>query len=550
MFENEKNEINALKQHLLHSLPAALSLSSDSIAVKAAISGLDKELSRLEREEKLMLRFQQAASSSSDANSIDRVAHAEDDADMEYVKMSKADASDTDHHPTSTMKEEEWMEATLTPSNNEPASSPNAEVAQKWASAAIARISRSGVTLETPLGALGLVLHSALMELASPPNGSNRGNAVGRFRCTGIPADEVVADLSLTCKAGTSKPKDEGGFAPPVRELPNGQLVPPKWESGCSSSSDPRVAFRYKCGKGEYTTDSIPHAASDESTLYLLVEPTDEIYVYFGPLLKPSSPAKRTSFSIDSHINIDGLRASLEKSAGPASPLLFYKSLKELLLLFGMEFGLMDAVRFTYADDEEGANTLIKDESIVDAVRDVDMNPVLSYPKIPTGPAVDVSAMPPMDPLRVETSHTGRRRRGDFEGDLLPGGPLPGPDIAPGPNVGGGGLGGGSQVGPNHPLFDRTFGEEEMNYGYGDDLGLEGDGERFRIPGVGGLEMRPRFDPFGPPGGPTEPGRGLRGGRGGRTGRGQGRGRGPAPPGGFGFPNPDHLRPPGGDYFG
>jgi hypothetical protein len=45
--------------------------------------------------------------------------------------------------------------------------------------------------------------------------------------------------------------------------------------------------------------------------------------------------------------------------------------------------------------------------------------------------------------------------------------------------------------------------------------------------------------------GPTEPGRGLRGG-GGRGGRGRG---GLAPPGGFGYPNPDHMRPPGGDYF-
>ena len=40
----------------------------------------------------------------------------------------------------------------------------------------------------------------------------------------------------------------------------------------------------------------------------------------------------------------------------------------------------------------------------------------------------------------------------------------------------------------------------------------------------------------------TKPGRGLQEGWHGRSGRGQGRG--PAPPGGFGFPNPDHMRPP------
>lgn len=64
-----------------------------------------------------------------------------------------------------------------------------------------------------------------------------------------------------------------------------------------------------------------------------------------------------------------------------------------------------------------------------------------------------------------------------------------------------------------------------------------------------------RFDPFGPPGGPTEPGRGRgrfsgRGfGRGGAGRGGRGGGRMPPPPGGFADPNPDHLTPPGGDYF-
>ena len=56
----------------------------------------------------------------------------------------------------------------------------------------------------------------------------------------------------------------------------------------------------------------------------------------------------------------------------------------------------------------------------------------------------------------------------------------------------GGGLGGGSQVGSDHPLFDRTFGEDDVSYGCGDNLGLAGGSERFRIPGVGGLDMRPR----------------------------------------------------------
>ena len=73
------------------------------------------------------------------------------------------------------------------------------------------------------------------------------------------------------------------------------------------------------------------------------------------------------------------------------------------------------------------------------------------------------------------------------------------------------------------------------------------------------MGMRPRFDPYGPPGGPTEsrgrgpnyPGRGGDGrlGRGGFGRGGRGRGGGFPPPGGFGTPNNDHMTPPGGDYF-
>ena len=118
----------------------------------------------------------------------------------------------------------------------------------------------------------------------------------------------------------------------------------------------------------------------------------------------------------------------------------------------------------------------------------------------------------------VSTHLPSRHRRGDMEGDLLPSGATPG--VAPHPT------GGGSQVGPHHPLFDRTVGEED------DDANHECGRPSFCVPGTnGGWEMRPRFDPFGPPGGPTEP----------RRWKGRGRGY---PPGGFGVPNPDHMRPP------
>ena len=90
---------------------------------------------------------------------------------------------------------------------------------------------------------------------------------------------------------------------------------------------------------------------------------------------------------------------------------------------------------------------------------------------------------------------------GDFAGDLIPGGYA---NHGRNPNTG-------NLMGPNHPSFASPG---NVNIG------------------PGGLGMRPRFDPIGPPGGPTDPGRNdpLTGRR--------------VPPGGWGEPNPDHMRPP------
>lgn len=493
MYEKERSEIQRLKQHILTSLPSNLGLSPDSVAITAAIAGLDKETSRLEREEKLINRFKAANENT-------------DDIDTEYVKMSKDDAaaSEVEHE-----KDDEWMDATAS----------SADDAQKWASMAVSRISSGGVKVESALGALGLVLHCALLEL-------NRNNGGGKLRCTGVPAEDVLYELSVS-KGGVKPKVQDDGFAPPVRELPGGQLVPIQWEEGCKSSNRPCVAFRYKHERGENSTNM---SNIDSSTVYLVVEQNDDkIAVYFGPLTKET---KRMTFKLESYINMDGMRASLEKSV-PASPVLFYKFLKDLLLRFADEFELENAMKVTFG---EGAPAAVP----VAHVRDEQTNNTRMTSRSDThGPTVD--ATPSVDPRRVDSSHTGRRNRGDFEGDLLPGGPLQGPDFAHGPHAGGG-----SQVGPNHPLFDRTFGDDVIHE-YGDDLGFDESGPSFRVPGTGGFEMRPRFDPFGPPGGPAEPGRGLRGGRGRGHGRG-GRG-GRAPPGGFGFPNPDHMQPPGGDYF-
>ena len=98
----------------------------------------------------------------------------------------------------------------------------------------ISRISSSNATARTPLGALGLALHVALLaglldedyedEGASMPSSSTT------LRCTGVP-DADVASRLFGREVTTAVGGGAGGFAPPIRELPRGQLVPPNWES-------------------------------------------------------------------------------------------------------------------------------------------------------------------------------------------------------------------------------------------------------------------------------------------------------------------------------
>jgi len=568
MYEKETEEINALKRYLLSQIPSTplppnnLLLSPKSIALKAAIAGLDKELGRLEREERLVRKFtnentvydsgSRGVASSTEHNNAD------EDVAMEYVKMTKEDAA-ADGEKDTTMKreyddEDDWEEA-------EAASSPSQkkqsltdsqdlhhEIAQKLSSSTISRIAKADARVDTPIGALGLALHTALVELTAANQGTKKMEQM--FRCTGVPDGAIISQF-LGEELKNAGGGCGGGFAPPIRELPKGVLVPSNWEDTAKQQDAQLIAFRYKCGQDVYTTSSGP--TNDCTTLYLVLKQINSstVRVSFGPMPVSTRTGGATTTSnqlqlpLTQHINLDGFQASKSKSSSSVQPSLFFISLPELLVQFGSTFGLLSVMHLSFgegtlATEEFGLDTATNTSVNTDFAKDAFVKPTAAInatkvdlrPNIPSnGPAVDI------DPLRVMDS-----RRGDFEGDLLPGGIQPGLPGGPSPPSFGG-----SQVGPNHPMFDRSFGDDDLyNTGsYGP--------PSFGIPGVGGVGMRPRFDPYGPPGGPTEPGRSGRGGRGGRgrfgSGRGRGGGRGRMPPGGFGDPNNDELQPPNSDYY-
>lgn len=577
MYEQETEEINALKKYLLSHIPSTplppnnLLLSPKSIALKAAVAGLDKELGRLEREERLVRKFTNEntvyGSGSRAGISSARVhtKNEDDDVAMEYVKMTKEDAAaDGEGGNVAAEREnddeDDWEEAKADLSKKKPSLTDSQdfhhEIAQKWSSATISRIAKTDVRVDTPIGALGLALHAALVELTA--SGSKKTEQM--FRCTGVPDNAIISQFLGEDKKTAGGGGGGGGFAPPIRELPKGVLMPSKWEDTAKQQDAQLIAFRYKCGQDVYTTSSGP--TNDSTTLYLVLHQFDSssVRVCFGPMPAMTKGSKTTNSNqfqlpLTQHINLDGFQASKSKSSSAVQPSLFFISLPELLLQFGSAFGLLSVMQLSFGEGtdamaEVGLDT-VTDASV--SMKDISSDMLVGHPAVtsatkvdfrpdipPDGPAVDV------DPLRVMDSHTGMRRRGDFEGDLLPGGIHPGIPAGPAPPSFGG-----SQVGPNHPMFDRSFGEDDDLYNGQGSFGGSYGPPSFGIPGVGGSggSMRPRFDPYGPPGGPTEPGRGGRGGRG-RFGSGRGRGgRGRMPPGGFGDPNNDHMQPPNSDYF-
>ena len=84
-------------------------------------------------------------------------------------------------------------------------------------------------------------------------------------------------------------------------------------------------------------------------------------------------------------------------------------------------------VRFTFEDQEEDSNAM-NDDSLVDAFGDVDMNLVISHPKIPTVAAGDLLVMSTIDPLCGNFTHW-KSSMWRLWWLFLPSRPLPGPDI-------------------------------------------------------------------------------------------------------------------------
>ncbi len=264
------------------------------------------------------------------------------------------------------------------------------------------------------------------------------------------------------------------------------------------------------------------------------------VQVNFGPSTSSKEDIDTiVTFPLGRHVNLLSLTAAIaslqqqqyQTSAAVTAvpPALHYKSLSTLLLTFVRTFDVgnvydsaaapmeveLAAVNIKTSGSKNNLKVLVKMATSDDQQRQQQQEQEYYYHKTE---GTKSTRMIGSECLREPNRQD---RGGDFAGDLLftPSDPLLNPNLPlPRPT--------GNLMGPNHPLFNL---EEQQQYD--DDV-------------IGGQRMRPRFDPYGPPGGPTDPlfvdptfpGRG-------RANRGRGRGR-----GGPGDPNPDHLRPPR-DFF-
>ena len=477
---SDKDEFEGLRKYILDC--PLFSGSPEHPAVKAALAGLDKELKQRERDAKLQKKFAQSASvttaSSTPAATSNPSFGLGDSDEWQQVAAEDRQSSPVNANRGDTDIQDEEDEVEIINMEGE-----SSFFGKQLSELAIASIADSQARVRSPIAAVALACHAAM-----------RSNVLG-FACTGVTDDSNKAKCN--------------GFAAPVRELPKKCFLPKDWDKDATSSDSAQqtVTLRYrKAGTGSVLLKvDLVESSSAGAT-------SKEVSINLIPCNTQEPPSQPLVFPLESHINLDSWTAALRASASNIGiqPALHYKGLPTLLTSFAKTFDLGNV-----SDDQSAPDGHQSYAPAVQTIRQprndaFDNGSRNGFaPPIVSGPArvydernpTIGTAFPPHRPTYV----------GDFSGDLN------GPGFANDPlRVPGSGRAG-NLMGPNHPMFQGG--------------GISGIDER------SGFGMRPRFDPFGPPGGPQEIYPDPTPGANGTPNPAQRR-----PP--SGNPNPDHLQPP------
>mmetsp|Transcript_13161 Transcript_13161/g.18870 ORF Transcript_13161/g.18870 Transcript_13161/m.18870 type:complete len:603 (+) Transcript_13161:53-1861(+) len=571
--EKELQDIESLRQHIL----SCREVSSSSRATKCVLMALDFERQKIVRDEKLKRKFSKETTpvSTTSSSSIVVAPHiqqpqvlVDDPTIRASVELLEEEVyprrpTTTTTATTTVEDDDEWQDIHPREENEEEAS----EMGTLLAQMSIASLAEFDVRVSDPVSLIAVAIHSLL-----------RSDMLS-FQCTGIPLDSTAVVF---------------GFAAPIRELPKTVYLPKDWDRNSISttniSSDTithlgTVVLRYRklnvekpmilrvsllptffsseddedfVAEDPVVTSLAPYCST--TTTRTNTNPTTcfmwdrmpweqleklTVQVDFGPSSSSFMDISSTmTFPLGRHVNILSLMAAISsvKQSGPSStstskpvsvpPALHYKSLSNLLLAFIRTFDLGHifydstctetaeeaTIRKQHASSFSYNNTVAQQQQEFNYYKDKGETKRYTPSATPTSPAEVVNdrniytgegTRPTIDSAFFGGRHF--QDGGDFAGDLLtPVGNFGGSSSrAPPPPAG-------NLMGPNHPMFTT-------------------DGRFLSEPDavIGGLGMRPRFDPYGPPGGPTDP-LFVNPGR-------RGRGR-----GGTGDPNPDHLRPPQG----
>jgi hypothetical protein len=572
------------------SLSASLAGGRDNPAARAALEGLDRELSRRRRDEALRAKFL-GESAVVGRQNHDGGGGGEGEG-LSPAEIVMVDASDTgipapppsspaaaDPRMEEDGEEENWHEVQENSGSEHPnvpgggggddphphASSSSSypaggSLGSELAREAISAVALFEVRVRSPVQAAAAALHAAM-----------RGPRLG-FACTGIPDPGTAKSSAGGGGAGTG-----GGFAPPVRELPKTHFLPHGW------NSDPnRVAIRYrKAGVGSAILLVRSEAAAawgpgggDEDALASIPPDRDWIKVSLVPNAATIAEAEAAEgppplvFAAGEHVNLSSLRLALASSSlqeqqqssgggrggggagtGGVAPALHYKRLPALLSRFAEAFDLGGTAEdggaaaaaggpgAPAAGGEAGTPLPYVDATVLRLPAHAAAAAAAGRPGYTAAPAWGGPG--PIPPPPHPAPYPDESRSPTFD-SVFPGLQQPGANRGDFPEdlrvggVGGGGIGG---VGPSSS--SPWVGGNLMgpNHPFFAGVGVGGSG----ISGVGpgsGFGMRPRFyRGGGPPGGPTDV-------------DGDGRPR-PPPPGApsnprrnLGDPNPDHLSPP------
>jgi len=451
--DNDEKQWDAVRRYLEQG-----PFARDHPGLRAALEGIDRAQAQQRRDRKLHAKFAASSSAQQQPTANSMMATEDDEGDAEdAVKVElPSPENNTNREGATQMEEEEeddWHNVVASHSHEDDTNAKTDKATGSiLAQQAVAEIAQHGVQCATPVAALAVVLHAALLQCG--------------FTCTGVPPTDSA----------------NNGFAAPVRDLK--EFLPAAWED--ASTAVVRLRYRQPDTGALVLTVTAAENAEEDSNSHTTVRVTlAPAAASSNKTNQPEEEQNLLVLNLADHVNLDSWKRATSNKKKKVAPALHYKALATLLTRFAQHFDLGSPVVASSSPNNYTSASMPY----------VDYTALQQQQQRPTTAGFLNSNNPGRvyhDPIPNHNNGPGILPPGDFSGDLTPTGIHPyigmGGHLPDRP---------GNLMGPNHPMFTG--------------VGGVGHGSVPHHPGMGGMPfntgvgtMTPRFDPFGPPGGPTE----------------------------------------------